>query len=341
MMTHAQETAPQVSIKRLSEVLAIPRSAFYYQPKKKDTPLLKSTSARALSEDERSIVLGYLNSERFVDRAPQEVYGCLLDEGTYLCSIRTMYRILSEAGEVQERRAQRRHPNYTKPELLAQAPNQLWTWDITQLKGPCPGTFYYLYSILDVYSRYVVGWMVTERQLAEHSEHLLRETYHKYQLHPEPLVIHSDNGKQMNAKNVSQLLAGLGVVQSFSRPHVSDDNPYSESSFKTLKYHPSFPERFGCLEDAMIFCRQFYGWYNEDHRHTGLNLLTPADVHFGRAPQIIEKRQDVLNKAYSNHPERFGKGSSTHPPLPKEVWINKPSGLANDTVGVDKNEKRH
>jgi len=265
-----------------------------------------------------------LNSERFQDSVPRQVYATLLDEGEYLCHWRTMYRILDEHGEVRERRNQLQHPVYTKPELLARGPNQLWSWDITKLKGPAKWTYYYLYVILDVFSRYVVGWMVAEREAASLAEKLIAQTCVKQGIEPSQLTLHADRGPSMRTKSVAQLLADLGVTKTHSRPYTANDNPYSESQFKTMKYRPDFPERFDSLADARSWAREFFGWYNHDHRHSGLGLMTPATVHHGQAETVRQQRQQVLLAAYAAHPERFVRGVPVPPELPNEVWINKP-----------------
>jgi len=235
-----------------------------------------------------------------------------------------MYRILEKYRAVRERRNQRRHPQYQKPELLATGPNQVWSWDITKLKGPRKWSHYHLYVIMDIYSRYVVGWMVAERESAMLAERLIRETCERQGIVKDQLTIHADRGVSMRSKTVAQLMADLGVTKSHSRPHVCDDNPYSESQFKTLKYHPSFPGQFGSLEDARLFLRHFFDWYNDEHRHSGIAMMTPKDVHIGKADEIIRKRQETMNRAYSLHPERFVSGHPKLKPLSGEVWINKP-----------------
>ena len=285
-----------------------------------------SESERALSPEERETVMGILNSERFVDQSPREIYATLLDEGIYLCSWRTMYRLLSEYGEVRERRNQLVHPEYHKPELLATQPRQLWSWDISKLRGPATWTYYYLYMIIDVYSRFIVGWMVMEKESALLAEELIAETCAKENILPGQLTLHADRGSSMTSKTVAQLLMDLGVVKTHSRPYVSNDNPYSESGFKTLKYRPGYPDRFGSLEDSRSWVRPFVDWYNFEHHHSGLGLLTPADVHFGRVEQIREERARVLQQAYDAHPKRFVKGLPVPPEIPEAAWINPPPG---------------
>jgi putative transposase len=283
---------------------------------------------RSLSEMEQQQVLTLLNSERFMDCSVAEVYATLLDEGTYLCSMRTMYRILAAHGEVKDRRNQRQHPTYTKPELLATAPNQLWSWDITKLHGASKWTYFQLYVIIDVFSRYVVGWMVTHRESGTLAERLIRLSCEKQQIPQGQLTLHADRGTSMTSKTVAFLLADLGVTKSHSRPHVSNDNPFSEAQFKTMKYQPTFPKQFGCIEDARAFCQHFFTWYNQEHHHGGIGLLTPEMMHLGQAESMTQQRQTVLSAAYLAHPERFVL-HPPHPPLvPTAVWINPPSAPA-------------
>jgi putative transposase len=305
--------------------LGVARATYYRRRRPRRARPPRPTSARALSPAERDRVLATLNDERHVDLAPAAVYAKLLDEqGAYLCSVRTMYRVLAAAGEVRERRDQLTHPEYQKPELLATAPNQVWSWDITKLLGPVKWTYFYLYVVLDIFSRYVVGWMVADRENAAHARRLIAETCAKHGVLPGTLTLHQDRGAPMRAKAFAQTLADLGVTKTHSRPHVSDDNPFSEAQFKTLKYRPDFPGRFAGLPDALTWCRDFFPWYNEEHRHEALGLLTPADVHFGRAPVVLAARQRVLDAAFAAHPERFVARSPTAGEPPKEVWINKP-----------------
>jgi putative transposase len=316
-----------VGMKRACQALAIPRATVYRRRRHSPGSLetAKRRSWRALGEHERSTVLECLHQERFQDCSPAQVYAALLDEGRYHCSIRTMYRLLETRGESRERRDQLTHPPYQKPELLATAANQLWSWDITKLRGPVKWTFYYLYVILDVFSRYVVGWMIAYRESAELARRLIEHTCRKQQIAPGQLTIHADRGSSMKSKPVALLLSDLGVVKTHSRPHVCDDNPYSESQFRTLKYHAGFPDRFGSIEDARGFCQSFFRWYNFDHRHSGLGLLTPAVVHLGKAAELIEHRQSVLDAAFKAHPERFVRRPPRPPSLPTAVWINRPS----------------
>lgn len=276
-----------------------------------------------MSCQERQQALDLLHSPRFADSSPAQIYATLLDEGRYLCSIRTFYRLLESQHELRERRNQLRHPSYQRPELLATAPNQVWSWDITKLRGPVKGSHYSLYVILDIYSRYVVGWLVAEGESKALAERLIRETINKYSIPPRQLTLHADRGSCMTAQSVAQLLAELDVAKSHSRPHTSNDNPFSEAQFKTLKYCPTFPDRFASIHDARVFCRAFFSGYNNQHRHSGIALLTPADVHFGRARQILQQRAETLNAAYQAHPLRFKRPPVPQAP-PQAVWINPP-----------------
>jgi putative transposase len=287
-------------------------------------PKRRGRQPRALTQQEQQTVLDVLHSDRFADLAPAQIWANLLEESTYFCSVRTMYRILKVHGEVRERRNQLRHPAYTKPELLATRPNEVWSWDITKLKGPVKWTYFYLYVMLDIFSRYVVGWMIADCEASSLAKRLIEESCEKQNIEPGQLTIHADRGPSMKSKPVALLLADLGATKTHSRPHVSNDNPFSEAQFKTLKYRPDFPERFGCIEDSKAFCRDFFAWYNNEHYHSGLNLLTPAMVHYGRAAEIIHCRQQVLDLAYVQHPERFVNKRPVILGPPKEVWINPP-----------------
>ena len=305
--------------------------ATYYRRGQPKVALPRPRPARALDEAEQQAVLDQLHSERFVDQAPAEMHATLLDEGSYLCSPRTMYRLLAKHDEVRERRDQASHPVYTKPELLATAPNQVWSWDITKLLGPVKWTYYCLYVILDIFSRYVVGWLLAERETAVFAQRLIAETCARQGIEPGQLTIHADRGSAMKSQPVAQLLADLGVTKTHSRPHVSNDNPFSESQFKTLKYRPEFPARFGSLEDARTFCQTFFAWYNGEHRHSGIGYLTPQMMHDGSAQGVLEQRKIVLTAAFQKYPERF----VNHPPRPAElptaVWINPPAKEKTDT----------
>ena len=329
-MAAVTELAVEVGTSAACQALSMPRASYYRDGRKTSAPPVaawRPSPARALRPTEREAVLAHLHGKRFQDRSPAAVYATLLDEGEYLCSIRSMYRLLQRRGESRERRNQLIHPPYKKPELLATAPNQLWSWDITKLLGPAKWTYFYLYVILDVFSRYVTGWMVAHRESAELAKRLIQESCNKQRIQPGQLTLHADRGTSMSSKPVAFLLADLGVTKTHSRPHVSDDNPYSESQFRTMKYRPEFPDRFGCIQDSRAFCQRFFRWYNQEHRHSGLGLLTPAMVHYGQAENILRQRQEVLDVAYQRHPERFVRSAPKPPALPSEVWINKPVQL--------------
>jgi len=323
-MKAAEHLSERTSVSAACESLGVPRSSFYRARQPKSEPKPRPTPERALTPEEKERVRQTLNSERFQDSAPRQVYATLLDDGEYLCSWRTMYRILNEHQEVRERRDQLRHPNYAKPELLATGPNQLWSWDITKLKGPAKWTYYYLYTILDVFSRYVPGWLIAYCESASLAKQLIAESCAKQGIGLGQLTLHADRGSAMISKTVAQLLADLGVTQTHSRPYVSNDNPYSEAQFKTMKYRPGFPERFGSIQDARAWARTFFHWYHHEHHHSGLGLLTPATVHYGQAQAVLEQRQKVLQAAYIAHPERFVRGEPKPLSLPTEVWINEP-----------------
>ena len=326
-MTAATELAPTVGAVVACFSMGVSR-AWYYRRQSPPRPFAekqpRKPSPRALSEPERTEVLAVLNSPRFVDQAPAQIQATLLDEGLYHCSTRTMYRLLDAADEVRERRNQLQHPTYSKPELVATAPNQVWSWDITLLLGPAKGSRFQLYVILDIFSRYVVGWMLATRECSQLAARLIRETCDKENVLPDQLTIHSDRGPAMKSHSVAQLLAALGVDKSHSRPHVSNDNPFSESQFKTLKYRPDFPDRFASYDEALAFCTQFFHWYNHHHYHSGIGLLTPASVHHGHARTIVAKRQQTLTAAHAAHPERFVNGPPNPKPAPVVVWINPP-----------------
>jgi putative transposase len=282
-------------------------------------------SDRALSAAECEAVREVLHSERFIDHSPAQVWATLLDEGRYLCSQRTMYRLLAAAGEGGERRDQLTHPAYAKPELLAERPNEVWTWDITKLLGPAKWTYYYLYVILDVFSRYAVGWTLQHRESASVAQQLISQAVDQQQIPPDQLTIHADRGSSMRSKPVAFLLADLGITKTHSRPYTSSDNPYSEAQFKTLKYRPGFPKRFDSIEHARHVARQFFDWYNHQHRHAGIGLMTPETIHYGRAETCLAERSRVLADAYAANPQRFVHGAPQPPTLPTDVWINKPA----------------
>jgi putative transposase len=351
-MASVAELVPVVGVARACEAVGVARASFYRQIRRHGGPLadrsgpsprhegaagerselsVPGASAtadrvhpRALSPTERAAVLEVLHAPRFQDAAPATVYATLLDEQLYLASERTMYRLLAAEGETRPRRDQLVHPSYAKPELLATAPNQVWSWDITKLLGPAKWTYYYLYVILDIFSRYVTGWMVAHREHADLAERLIAETIAKQQVRPGQLTLHADRGSSMTSKPVAFLLADLGVTKTHSRPHVSNDNPYSEAQFKTLKYRPGFPDRFASIEDARAFCQDFFRWYNADHRHAGIGLLPPAVVHYGQAQAAYDARSQVLAAAHAAHPERFVRQAPRPPQLPTAAWINPP-----------------
>ena len=322
------ELTPVVGVRAACAAVGESQARHYRQHRKSPAPPRPERVAipqpRALSEVERTEIRRVLNSEDHADEAPATVFAKLLDEGTYVGSVSTMYRILRAHGEVGDRRRHATHPARVKPELVATRPNEVYSWDITKLLGPVKWTYYYLYTIIDIYSRYVPGWMLARAERASLAEALMAETIEKQGVGKKELTIHSDRGAPMIAKPVAHLLADLGVTKSHSRPHVSNDNPYSESHFRTLKYRPDFPKRFGSFEDAHAYCGRFFAWYNDDHRHSGIGFHTPADVHYGRADRVREQRAQVLSAAYVAHPERFVRKLPEPPALPTVAWINEP-----------------
>lgn len=293
---------------------------------------VRRPSSLALGAAERQAVLNVVHEPRFTDRSVPHIYATLLDEGTYHCSMSTMYRILHSVGEVGERRDQATRPAHVKPELCATGPRQVFAWDITKLHGPQKWTYYYLYAIIDIYSRYVVGWMVADRESSQLARMLLAETISKEGMDPAKLTVHSDRGSSMTSKPVAFMLADLGVTKSHSRPHVSDDNPHIESLFKTAKYQPEFPATFANLAEARAFCRAFFDWYNKQHRHSSLALLTPADVHHGHADRRLTQRQAVLDAAHLAHPERFVRGTPKVRQLPSASYINRPQEVVDSAA---------
>jgi putative transposase len=321
-----KELTPLMGTRPACRALGVPPATIYRwrRPPQSRAPRPRSAPARTLSEAERIGVLTELHAERFQDASPAEVYATLLDEGRYLCSERTMYRLLSVRGEARERRNQLTHPAYARPELLAQGPNEIWSWDITKLLGPAKWTYFYLYVILDVFSRYPVGWTVQHRESAQVAKALIAQAAEQQEIVPGTLTVHADRGSSMTSKPVAFLLADLGITKTHSRPYTSSDNPYSEAQFKTLKYRPNFPARFSSIEEARSFCREFFAWYSHQHRHAGIGLLTPACLHFGQAEAVHAVRERVLAAAYAANPERFVKGRSRPPEIPTAVWINKP-----------------
>ncbi len=314
------------STKTACELLGRSRATEYRrrQPPPQGPPRPRPAPANRLSDAERAHILDVLRSPEFCDLAPAQVWARLLDDGIYLCSIRTMYRILRQAGECRERRRQRTHPAKKKPELMAAAPNRVWTWDITKLKGPTRGEYYELYVIIDIFSRYVIAWTVAAAETGELAKAFIDDAINNQGIGSHQLTLHADRGTSMTSKPVAQLLVDLGVARSHSRPHVSNDNPYSEAQFKTLKYCPAFPDRFGSIADARSFCGEFFEYYNHEHRHSGIGLHTPASVHHGTAVEIREQRAATLNAAYTTNPARFRHQPPTPPKLPAMAWINQP-----------------
>jgi putative transposase len=329
MIALVEERRARVGVAPLCEALGLARATFYRRrgglPPGPPALRERRRPRQALTAADREQVLALLHDERFVDLPPAQIWAQLLDAGQVPpCSIRTMYRVLAANAEVRERRHQLRHPAYRKPELLAIGPNQVWSWDITKLLGPVKWTYYYLYVLLDIFSRYVVGWLLARQESAALAKVLIAESCQRQQIAPDQLTIHADRGPAMTSQPVALLLATLGVVPSYSRPQVSDDNPFSEAQFKTLKYRPDFPARFGAYEDAEAFCQRFFLWYNTEHRHSALGLMTPHDIHYGVAAAKWQHRAAVLRAAYDAHPERFPHGVPVPPPLPTAAWINKP-----------------
>jgi putative transposase len=315
---------PGVPVVRACDSLGVSRATLYRRTQPARPPAIRSRALhpRRLTEEERARVLDVLHSERFADQPPPEVFATLLSEGSYLASIRTMYRLLAECGETAERRAQRAPVRHAKPSLTATAPNQVWTWDITKLRASMPGVFYFLYVVLDLFSRMVVGWMLAERENAAHAERLFAEAVARHGIAPGALTVHADRGSPMRSDDLAQLFANLGVARSFSRPHVSDDNAFSEAQFKTLKYQPDYPVEFASAAHARGWCQQFFAWFCNQHQHSGLALFTPADVFYGRVDQIVARRQAALDGAYKQHPERFPNGPPVARRPPAEVHIN-------------------
>lgn len=321
------DLARHTCTRRAAQLLGRPRSSHYrkLQPPRLGPPTARPAPANALSETERQHVLTVLRSEEFCDLAPAQVWARLLDDGVYLCSIATMYRLLTIAGENRERRRQRTHPAKKRPELIARGPNEVWSWDITKLRGPTRGVYYELFVIIDIYSRYVIGWTVAPAETGELAKAFIDDAINSQGVGRDQLTLHADRGTSMTSKPVAQLLVDLGVARSHSRPHVSNDNPYSEANFKTLKYCPAFPGSFGSIQDARAFCETFFGYYNHEHRHSGIGLHTPASVHYGTTTEIRAERARTLDAAYAANPDRFRGRRPTPPKLPAIAWINDPS----------------
>ena len=323
-MQAVTELSPRLGIAPTCAALGLPRASYYRSRTPRPEPKPRPAPVRSLAPEERGEVLAVLNEPRFMDLAPAEVYATLLDDGRYLCSERTYYRVLAENAPVRERRDQLRHPHYAAPELLATRPNQLWCWDITKLLGPTKWTYYCLYVLLDVFSRYVVGWLLALSESARLAEKLIAESCERQNIPPGQLTVHADRGAAMTSKPVAFMMADLGITKSHSRPHTSNDNPFSESQFKTLKYRPDFPDRFGSPEHGRSFSGDFFRWYNTEHHHVGLGLFTPHDVHYGLAEAKRELRAEVLAEAFARHPRRFPNGAPRPKDVPSAVWINRP-----------------
>lgn len=328
-MKVAETFAVDLGVTRAAAALGAARSTLYRrrEPKQGPRATVKLPSPRALAPAEREHALAVLHAPEFVDKAPAKITATLLDRGLYVGSTRTLYRLLAQHGEIRERRDQRRHPPRTVPRLCATAPRAVWSWDITPLPGPARGLFFQLYVMLDLFSRYVVAWMVAAKQNAELAAHFVRDAVKREGIQPGTLFTHQDRGSPMTSRSLAQTYADLGVVASFSRPRVSNDNPYSEAHFKTAKYHPTYPDAFVDEGHARQHFEAFFGWYNNEHRHSGIAYFTPADVHFGRVEQVLVTRQAALDLAFAAHPERFPRGRPVHHRPPAEVWINPPLSL--------------
>jgi putative transposase len=338
MIETVREVGLGLGIAPTCAVLGLPTATYYRRSKPQPAPRQRPSPPRTLPPADRAAVLEVLHEPQFVDQAPAQVYAQLLDAERYLCSERTMYRILDENHAVRERRDQLRHPHYPAPELLATAPNEVWSWDITKLLGPAKWTYFYLYVIMDIFSRYVVGWMVAHNESAALAKKLIEQSCQRQGITSGELTLHADRGSSMTSKPVALLLSDLGVTKTHSRPYVSNDNPFSEAQFKTMKYRPEFPERFGSIQDSRSFGHVFFPWYNTEHHHSGLGLLTPHEVHYGLAEKRVEARARVLATAYAAHPERFVAGLPRPPALPTEVWINKPTAALAEPKEVSEPE---
>jgi putative transposase len=326
------ELEPLIGVRRACRLTGRSRASHYREAQgpRHGPPPPRCSPQNKLSDAEFDALLALLRSEEFVDLAPAQVWAMLLDAGTYMASISTMYRVLRSHDEVRERRRQATHPARVRPELVARGPNQVWSWDISKLKGPSKGVYYDLYVIIDIFSRYVVGWMVAPTETAELAKAFIADTLAAHGVTRDVLTIHADRGTSMTSKPVAVLLAELGVTRTHSRPHVSNDNPYSEAAFKTLKYCPAFPERFGSIHDARAFCAEFFEYYNHHHRHSGIALHTPASMHFGTADDVQTARTEVHHAAYTANPRRFCNRRPAPPKMPTIAWINKPT-ISNDT----------
>ena len=333
-MNAATSLSQVVGVQPACTAMSLPRASYYRQLKPWGRADHRPPPPLKLSTDERERVQQTLCSERFVDQAPASIVATLLDEGVYLCAERTMYRILAEHNQLKERRRGHQHRAYTKPELLATAPNQVWSWDITKLKGPQTWSYFHLYVILDIFSRYVVGWMVADRESATLAQTLIKQTCDKQGIESDQLILHADRGPSMRSKLVAHLLADLGITKTHSRPYTSDDNPYSEAHFKTLKYRPGFPDRFGSIQDAKSYCNTFFKWYNTVHKHSGIAMLTPQAVHYQQAAHVLENRQLTLTEAFAQHPKRFKNVTPKVEQLPTAAWINQPKSIQPEGIKI-------
>lgn len=323
-MIAAVDLANRVGVRPACTALDVARPTFYRRRQPQPAASARPRPPLSLTGSEEQAILDILHSERFVNDAPAEIHATLLDEGNYLCSTRTMYRVLERHHEVRERRRQLVHPPAAKPELIATAPNQVWSWDITKLMGPAKWSYFYLYVLMDIFSRYVVGWLVAERECSALAQRLISESAHKQGVEPGQLTVHSDRGPSMTSKGVAQMMGDLGITKTHSRPYTSNDNPFSEALFKTTKYRPEFPDRFATNQQAVVFGREFFSWYNTEHHHSGLGFLTPQAVHYGDAQRLIAIRAAALDQAFERNPQRF-KGQKPLPPtLPAAVYINPP-----------------
>ncbi len=327
--------APRVGIDRAARAFGVSPRTFRHrrqatEGRARPRPSRATGEARArhparIPDDERQQIRDLLCSERFRDLAPAQVYAALLDDGIYLCSIRQMYRILHEADLVHERRPGHRRRNHATPVVSATAPNQVWTWDISRLAGPAIRSWFYLYIVIDIFSRSIVAWSVDSVESDKVARRMIRAACKRHDIDPNRLTLHSDRGAQMTSTTMAELLEELGVTRSLSRPRVSNDNPYSESNFKTAKYRPEYPKRFASVAEARTWARKFVHWYNHDHYHSAIGLLHPAEVHAGNGAAIRAARQTVLDAAYATHPERFFHKAPTAPDIPVAAWINKPT----------------
>jgi transposase InsO family protein len=324
-----------IAVNVMCDALEIPRATYYrHQGDTQNVPVKpkESVPKNALNHQEKQIVLGLLHGERFVDKTPYVVFNTLIDEGEYHCSIRTMYRLLLKQGENIDRRRQRNHRDAIKPELIATRPNEVWSWDITKLRGLQKFEYFHLYVILDIFSRYVVGWMIAERESQELARKLIQECALRQGIQPHQLSLHADNGPSMKSLTVAQLLEHLGIIKTHNRPYTSNDNPYSESHFKTLKYCPEFPGQFNSIKEAESFCQKFFNFYNKEHYHSGIMWLTPESVHYGQYEEILKNRHQTRLRAFMKNPLRFNNKAPMLKELPQAVYINPPKTVSISTV---------